>query len=311
MKKEILINLKRFEVHRDKGGVCDVANPGEWIIQTVAGILAKGFGQSDDYNLTIFVPDVLLPFALEKAWAVPAKSKPYFAIGSQSCHYADVAKGRNFGAFTSHNIASTQAAIGAKASIIGHCEDRNGLRFAMEQFAGEKGMKDAGFDARANETVSAIIGKKMVCARAAGMCAVLCIGETAVQQGEGPLEAQKPRIEAVLRTQLQKGLSEVAGTLDPESVIIAYEPVWAIGPGKTPPDEAYVAYVSAFIKEATKEILGFPAKVVYGGGLKSDNAAMLAGINTLDGGLIALTNFTPPIGFDVDELERILKLYTA
>ena len=87
-------------------------------------------------------------------------------------------------------------------------------------------------------------------------------------------------------------------------VAIAYEPVWSIGPGKTPADKPYITKVARFVKEKTGGL-----DVVYGGGLKTDNAAMLASIEEIDGGLIALTQFTGNIGFYPDQYIEIIKTY--
>nr|HML45187.1 triose-phosphate isomerase [Clostridia bacterium] len=84
----------------------------------------------------------------------------------------------------------------------------------------------------------------------------------------------------------------------------AYEPVWAIGPGKQPPDAATIAEAARFIKERAGN-----CPVVYGGGLKADNAAMLAAIPEIDGGLIALTRFSGKIGFYPEEFLEIIRLY--
>ena len=87
-------------------------------------------------------------------------------------------------------------------------------------------------------------------------------------------------------------------------VVIAYEPVWSIGPGKTPADKPYIQKIARFVKERTG---GLP--VVYGGGLKKDNAQMLASIDEIDGGLIALTRFTGEIGFYPEEYIEIIRTY--
>jgi triosephosphate isomerase len=113
-------------------------------------------------------------------------------------------------------------------------------------------------------------------------------------------QSEQPRWQAVLAEQLQTGLKGA----DRARVVIAYEPVWSIGPGKTPADEAYIRKVAAFIKETTRGM-----DVVYGGGLKADNAAMLASIPQVDGGLIALTRFVGEIGFYPEEYLRIIRLY--
>jgi len=118
-----------------------------------------------------------------------------------------------------------------------------------------------------------------------------CVGETSEEQ---------PRRFEVLAEQLAVGTEGV----DLARLAIAYEPVWAIGPGKTPPDASYITEIARFIKG---HLPGIP--VVYGGGLKADNAEMLASIDEIDGGLIALTRFTGEIGFYPDEYLEIVRLY--
>jgi len=93
--------------------------------------------------------------------------------------------------------------------------------------------------------------------------------------------------------------------------VIGYEPVWAIGPGKTPPGKEYISFVSSFIKEVIQDELGFDPVVVYGGGLKVENAGMLSSIETVGGGLVALTRFTGEIGFEVEGLKRIIEEYIS
>ena len=87
-------------------------------------------------------------------------------------------------------------------------------------------------------------------------------------------------------------------------VVIGYEPVWSIGPGKTPAGKEYITKIARFVKEQTHGL-----DVVYGGGIKTDNAAMLASIDEIDGGLIALTRFTGEIGFYPEEYLEIIRTY--
>ncbi|WP_066016157.1 triose-phosphate isomerase [Endozoicomonas atrinae] len=305
-KKEILVNLKRFEVSRSQGGVCDVDQPGEWLQSVIAEIIRLELDHSEHYNMTVIVPDLLLPFAVEEL------SKPSvdvaLKIGTQSCHREDVALGGHFGAFTSLNIASSQANMGSSASLLGHCEERRELSYSMQKYAEVSGIPVQ--PELINRAVSEIVGERAVPALAQSMRVIICVGESAEERGEGTFTEQKLRIEQVIRDKLVGGLSHIREQVTSDQLVIAYEPVWAIGPGKTPPDQQYIEYIAGFIKSVTMELLGFEASVVYGGGLKNENASMLAGIENLDGGLIALTNFTPPIGFNVKELSRILTSYT-
>lgn len=86
--------------------------------------------------------------------------------------------------------------------------------------------------------------------------------------------------------------------------MIAYEPIWSIGPGKTPADKEYITKIARFVKEKTGGM-----DIVYGGGLKQANAAMLASIPEIDGGLIALTRFQGEIGYYPEEYLEIIQLY--
>ena len=139
--------------------------------------------------------------------------------------------------------------------------------------------------------VNRILNQEIRCAMKAGLSVLYCIGETADEQRNW---------QEVLMQQLVIGLEGIPMN----EVAIAYEPVWAIGPGKTPPDRDYVQKIARFIKQISNG-----APVVYGGGLKVENAAMLASIPELDGGLIALTRFSGDIGFYPDEYLEIIRTY--
>ena len=126
---------------------------------------------------------------------------------------------------------------------------------------------------------------------------------------EDEIKEQKPRIEAVLKRQLSLGLKDAQTHLPERQIFIGYEPIWAIGPGKTPPGQEYIRYVSQHIKTVVEAEFGFVPGVVYGGGLKEENAGMIAAIETIDGGLVALTRFTGEIGFEPEELKKIIEKY--
>jgi len=303
-KKNILINLKRFDVATEYGGICKNSDPIDWIKTTIQSIIQSGWGKSKDINLVIFVPDILLKPAIEQITLNPSKDVSSISIGSQSCHYDDVSESGNFGAFTSLSLASAQASVGCKASLIGHCEERRHLGHVINQYTGE-----TDYDVhKATKVVSNIVSREANCALQQNMQAIICIGETAQERGDGDINVQIENAKVSLDAQIVESLSGLDNK-KLSNIILAYEPVWAIGPGKTPPDKEYISYISQFIKNTISDHFSVTIPVVYGGGLKYENASMLASIDSLDGGLIALTNFTQPIGFYPEELNKILHQY--
>ena len=129
-----------------------------------------------------------------------------------------------------------------------------------------------------------------------------------MRPGSGALGALLHRGDGGGAARLGAGAGRAEGLegVDRSRVVIAYEPVWSIGPGKTPAGKAYIAQIARFVKERTGGM-----EVVYGGGLKTDNARMLASIEAIDGGLIALTRFQGEIGFYPQEYLEIIRLYVG
>lgn len=201
-------------------------------------------------------------------------------IGCQGVFRSDVEQGGNFGAFTTGRPAAAMKAAGCGAVIIGHCEERNNLNGILA----EAGMRDP-------KTVNRILNQEVQCAIARGMKVLYCIGEK---------EEEQEQWMEVLGEQLEIGLEGA----DKSMVAIAYEPVWSIGPGKIPAGKEYITKIARFIKEKTGGL-----DVVYGGGLKQDNAKMLASISEIAGGLIALTRFQGEIGYYPEEYLEIIQIY--
>lgn len=274
--KHICLNLKRFDIPVEFGGVNRLASPGNWgkvIVEATQDALSQY--EQDEVSFSMYLPEAhLLP-------AVGALDKEArLQIGCQSVYREDTAVGGNFGAFTTNRTANSMKAIGCTTAIIGHCEERRDKLGIMQ----EAGVADT-------NAVNRILNKEIHAAVAAGLSVLYCIGESADEQSNW---------QEVLRNQLSIGLENV----DKTKVVIAYEPVWAIGPGKTPPDRSYIEKIAKFIKAETD---GLP--VIYGGGLKVDNAEMLASIPEIDGGLVALTRFQGEIGFYPDEYLEIIRTY--
>jgi triosephosphate isomerase len=149
-------------------------------------------------------------------------------------------------------------ACGVDTVIIGHSERR--------QYFGET-------DETVNKRTRAVI--------AAGLTAIVCVGETLEEREAGKLNE-------VIERQMNVGLKDVSAA-DCEKLVIAYEPVWAIGTGKTAtPDQAQE--VHALIREILAKLVGAETaetvRIQYGGSMKSSNAAELLAKKDIDGGLI-------------------------
>ena len=173
-------------------------------------------------------------------------------LGAQNGHWAES------GAFTGEVGPSMLLTIGCRWVILGHSERR--------QMFGET---DEG------------VNRRLLCALSVGMKPIVCVGETLEERDAG-------RVKDVVLGQIDRSLSG----LDPQqacSTTIAYEPVWAIGTGRTAtPDQA--EEVHAMIRHRLSSTLGDETaqqmRLQYGGSVKPDNAAELFGQDNIDGGLI-------------------------
>lgn len=161
------------------------------------------------------------------------------------------------GAFTGEVSASMLADVGARYGLVGHSERR--------QYHYEN---------------SDLVAKKFVAAKNAGLVPILCIGETLEQREAG-------QTEEAINAQLQPVL-ERAGVAAFEDAVVAYEPVWAIGTGRTA-TPAQAQAVHAFIRGqiAVRDArIADSLPLLYGGSVKPDNAAALFAQPDIDGGLI-------------------------
>lgn len=274
--KHIYLNLKRFDVPGELGGVNHIARIQDWgsyIVRHTQDEL-KNYDK-DQVDFTMFFPEMHLLGALDARC-----EDSLLQIGCQGVFRSDVEQGGNFGAFTTGRPAAAMKAAGCGAVIIGHCEERNNLNGILA----EAGMREP-------KTVNRILNQEVQCAIARGMKVLYCIGEK---------EEEQEQWMEVLGEQLEIGLEGA----DKSMVAIAYEPVWSIGPGKTPAGKEYITKIARFIKEKTDGL-----DVVYGGGLKQDNAKMLSSISEIAGGLIALTRFQGEIGYYPEEYLEIIRIY--
>ncbi|NNF51562.1 MAG: triose-phosphate isomerase [Gammaproteobacteria bacterium] len=161
------------------------------------------------------------------------------------------------GAFTGEISAAMLADIKCRYVIVGHSERRAIYAESDEQVA-----------------------KKFVAAQAAGLIPVLCVGETLDERESGATEA-------VVARQLDAVLDE-AGVAAFSQSVLAYEPVWAIGTGKTAsPDQAQQVhgFIRSKIAEKDVKIAGL-LRILYGGSVKPGNAAEIFAMADVDGGLI-------------------------
>ena len=274
--KHIYLNLKRFDAPAELGGVNRIADMKEWgkyIVENTQEELKKY--SPEEVEFAMFFPEIHLFSACQ----AKTENSPV-QIGCQGVFRDDVAPGKNFGAFTTGRPAAAMKAAGCETVIIGHCEERNNLAGILAE-AGVVNTK----------AINTILNKEIKSAVDRGMKVLYCIGEKSEELEQW---------QEVLGEQLELGLKDV----DKSMVTIAYEPVWSIGPGKTPAGKEYITKIARFVKEKTDGM-----DIVYGGGLKQDNAAMLASIPEIDGGLIALTRFQGEIGYYPEEYLEIISLY--
>ena len=161
------------------------------------------------------------------------------------------------GAFTGEVAGAMLKDVGCQYVIVGHSERR--------ALYGES---------------SALVAKKFTAAQAAGLTPILCVGETLAEREAG-------RTEAVVAEQLDAVLN-ASGIGSLEGAVVAYEPVWAIGTGKTASPEQAQA-VHAFIRarlNAQDARIGEETQILYGGSVKGANAASLFACADIDGGLV-------------------------
>jgi len=170
-------------------------------------------------------------------------------IGAQDCHAAAS------GAFTGDLSAEMLRDAGATAVIVGHSERRT-----------------------LHHESDAEVRAKAQAAWRAGMTAIVCVGETGEQRSGGETLT-------IVGAQLDGSIPDGAS---PQTLVVAYEPVWAIGTGLTP-TTADVAEVHTFIRERLAARLGAAAdgvRILYGGSVKPSNAAELMAVAHVDGALV-------------------------
>ncbi len=202
---------------------------------------------------------VLCPSDTSLSVVIAAVSGSNVAVGAQNMYFADE------GAFTGETSPLMLKAINATHVILGHSERR--------EYFGET-----------DETVN----KKLLAALNHGLKPIVCVGEVLAERESG-------KTEEVLLRQIRKALEGVTGG-QCMSTVIAYEPVWAIGTGKTAtPEMAEEAH--AIIRKDIARTLGRKVadatRILYGGSVKPENAASLMSQPEIDGALVGGASLDP------------------
>lgn len=181
-------------------------------------------------------------------------------IGGQDCHW------NKSGAYTGEISAEMLADVGASSVILGHSERRS---FHHE--------------------TSKDVHNKVLAAWAADLSAIICVGETEADRDAGSTLN-------VIADQLRNSIPDAATA---DNMIIAYEPVWAIGTGRTP-TLSEIAEIHDFIRNHLHDRFqtADQMQILYGGSVKGSNAAEIFAISNVDGGLVGgaslqATDFAP------------------
>jgi triosephosphate isomerase len=188
--------------------------------------------------------------------AIEATAGANVAIGAQNLYWA------NEGAFTGEISGPMLKALGCEWVIVGHSERR--------QYFGET-----------DETVL----KRTQAAIAAGLKVIVCVGEMLAEREAG-------QTNAVLEKQFTAGIAP----LSPEEfsqIVIAYEPVWAIGTGKTATPEMAADAHAAIRALAAAKFDAASLRILYGGSVKPDNVASLMAQEEIDGALVGGASLDP------------------
>ena len=201
---------------------------------------------------------VICPPFTSLALAVERSAATKLRVAAQNMHFADS------GAFTGEVSARMLVELDIDGVILGHSERR--------QMFGES---------------DEALARKVPAALAAGLQPILCVGEILEEREAGETEA-------VLRRQVEADLAGVADG-DLGNLVIAYEPVWAIGTGRnaTP---AQAAEAIAFIRSliASRDDAGAAAvRILYGGSVKPENATDVLGSDDVDGALVGGASLDP------------------
>jgi triosephosphate isomerase len=191
-------------------------------------------------------------------------------VGAQNMYY------ENEGAFTGEVSARMLQSVGCTHVIIGHSERRHVFHEKND-----------------------LIHRKVAAALQAGLKPVLCVGELLDEREAG-------KTETVVREQVDEGLKGVAAE-ELENIVIAYEPVWAIGTGKTatPEDADSVhSFIRTLVADLYGERVSESLRIIYGGSVKPANVDGLMAMENIDGALVGGASL------ESESFTRIIKYQT-
>jgi triosephosphate isomerase len=193
-------------------------------------------GTTSSYNMVLCPPTTLIATT---AWTLRNSRIKW---GGQDCHV------QVSGAFTGDISAAMLKDLGCAYVILGHSERR-----------------------QYHKETSAEVLAKAKAAHAAGLIAIICIGETDAERTAG-------KANSIVSTQLAESVPETA---TPDNTVIAYEPVWAIGTGKVASNDD-ILQIHALIRSKSK----IAAPILYGGSVKGSNAKDILHLDNVDGVLV-------------------------
>jgi triosephosphate isomerase (TIM) len=210
--------------------------------------IAEAARANPGVDVLVCPPSVLIAPALAR--------HPGLAIGAQNCHDAPE------GPYTGSVSAAMLRECGATHVIVGHSERR-----------------------AAQHETDAKVRAKSKSAIAAGMVALVCVGETEAERRAGEAED-------IVTGQIFGSVTKYA---QPDTVIVSYEPVWAIGSGLTPSIEevrSMHATIRAALCSKLGETIGGAIRILYGGSVSAANASELLAIENVDGALVGRASLT-------------------
>lgn len=186
-------------------------------------------------------------------------SETNIKLGAQNVYFEDK------GAYTGETSATMLAAVGVEYCIVGHSERRQYFKETNE-----------------------IVNKKAKKLLEVAINPIVCVGETLE-------ERESEKMFEVVKKQVEESLSGIDKSMLKKNVVIAYEPIWAIGTGKTATAEQaneMCKYIRSVVKDMTDEETAQSIRIQYGGSVKPSNASEILNMSDIDGALVGGASLT-------------------